>query len=191
MAFSQRISSFSEKKGGRTVGRQYQSVVIMLLLSLVMIGGIGSRLAYLQLVQGNYNRELAEDNRVLLLPRRPARGTIFDRKGNILVGSRLSHSVSIWPIALPKEEAERKQVIQRLAQILDVPTAEIQARLDLNSYNLNKSVPISRGVSSAQTTALAEYAQELPGVRVEAEAVRNYPRGDLSGPRLGLYRRTQ
>ncbi|MGI8933551.1 MAG: penicillin-binding protein 2 [Phormidesmis sp.] len=185
MAFSQRISSFSEKKGGRTVGRQYQSVVIMLLLSLVMIGGIGSRLAYLQLVQGDYNRELAEENRVLLLPRRPARGTIFDRKGNILVGSRLSHSVSIWPIALPKEEAEREQVIQRLAQILDVPTAEIQARLDLNSYNLNKSVPISRGVSSAQTTALAEYAQELPGVRVEAEAVRNYPRGDLAAHVLG------
>ncbi|MEL7520182.1 MAG: penicillin-binding protein 2, partial [Cyanobacteria bacterium J06553_1] len=67
MAFSQRASSFSEKKGGRTVGRQYQSVVIMLLLSLVMLGGIGSRLAYLQLVQGSRNRELAEDNRILLL----------------------------------------------------------------------------------------------------------------------------
>lgn len=185
MAFSQRISNFSDKKGGRTVGRQYQSVVIMLLLSLVMLGGIGSRLAYLQLVQGEYNRELAEDNRVLLLPRRPARGTIFDRKGNILVGSRLSHSVSIWPITLPKEESDRDQVIQRLAQILDVPAAEIQDRLDLNSYNLSKSVSISRGVSSAQTTALAEYAQELPGVRVEAEAVRNYPRGDLAAHVLG------
>ncbi len=185
MAFSQRISNFSDKKGGRTVGRQYQSVVIMLLLSLVMLGGIGSRLAYLQLVQGAYNRELAEDNRVLLLPRRPARGTIFDRKGNILVGSRLSHSVSIWPITLPKEESDRDQVIQRLAQILDVPAVEIQDRLDLNSYNLSKSVSISRGVSSAQTTALAEYAQELPGVRVEAEAVRNYPRGDLAAHVLG------
>ena len=46
MSFSsQRASNFSEKKGGRTVGRQYQSVFIMLLLSLVMVGGIGSRLA--------------------------------------------------------------------------------------------------------------------------------------------------
>ncbi|MEO0519107.1 MAG: penicillin-binding protein 2 [Cyanobacteria bacterium P01_A01_bin.116] len=185
MAFSQRASSFSEKKGGRTVGRQYQSVVIMLLLSLVMLGGIGSRLAYLQLVQGSRNRELAEDNRILLLPRRPARGTIFDRNGQILVGSRLSHSVSIWPIALPKEETERDRVITRLAQILDVPAGEINDRLAQSSYNLNKSVPISRGVSSAQTTALAEYANELPGVRVEAEAVRNYPRGDLAAHVLG------
>ncbi|MEM9004577.1 MAG: penicillin-binding protein 2 [Cyanobacteria bacterium P01_F01_bin.86] len=185
MAFTQRSSSFSEKKGGRTVGRQYQSVVIMLLLSLVMLGGIGSRLAYLQLVQGSRNRELAEDNRILLLPRRPARGTIFDRNGEILVGSRLSHSVSIWPIALPKEPEERDRVINRLAQILDVPAVEINDRLALSSYNLNKSVPISRGVSSAQTTALAEYANELPGVRVEAEAVRNYPRGDLAAHVLG------
>ena len=187
MAFSQRPSApgFSEKKGGRTVGRQYQSVVIMLLLSLLMIGGIGSRLGYLQLVQGERNRELAEDNRILLLPRRPARGNILDRNGEVLVGSRLSHSVSIWPVALPKEPSEKQQVIERLAQILDVPVEEIDERLAQSSYNLNKSVPISRGVSSAQTTALAEYAAELPGVRVEAEAVRNYPRGDLAAHVLG------
>ncbi|MEM8504727.1 MAG: penicillin-binding protein 2 [Cyanobacteria bacterium P01_D01_bin.1] len=186
MAFSQRTSrSFGEKKGGRTVGRQYQSVVIMLMLSLLMVGGIGSRLAYLQLVQGERNRELAEENRVLLLPRRPARGTIFDRNGKILVGSRLSHSVSIWPIALPKEDADKEKVIARLAQILDVPAEEINARLAQSSYNLNKSVPVSRGISSAQTTALAEYANQLPGVRVEAEAVRNYPRGDLGAHVLG------
>lgn len=187
MAFSQRTSasSFSDKKGGRTVGRQYQSVVIMLLLSLLMIGGIGSRLGYLQLVQGDRNRELAENNRILLLPRRPARGNILDRNGEVLVGSRLSHSVSIWPVALPKDEAEKQQVIERLAQILDVPVEEIDERLAQSSYNLNKSVPISRGVSSAQTTALAEYAADLPGVRVEAEAVRNYPRGDLAAHVLG------
>lgn len=184
MAFSQRSISFSDKKG-RTVGRQYQSVVIMLLLSLVMFGGIGSRLAYLQMVQGERNRELAEDNRILLLPRRPARGTIFDRNGQILVGSRLSHSVSVWPIALPEEESDRAQVIERLAQILDVPVGEINDRLALSSSNLSKSVPISRGISSAQTTALAEYASELSGVRVEAEAVRNYPRGDLAAHVLG------
>ncbi|MGB3790884.1 MAG: penicillin-binding protein 2 [Phormidesmis sp.] len=186
MAFPQRtLPSFGEKKGGRTVGRQYQAVVIMLLLSLLMVGGIGSRLAYLQLVQGDRNRELAEDNRVLLLPRRPARGTIFDRNGQILVGSRLSHSVSIWPIALPKEDADKEKIIARLAQILDVPAEEINDRLEQSSYNLNKSVPISRGLSSAQTTALAEYADQLPGVRVEAEAVRNYPRGDLAAHVLG------
>ena len=109
---------------------------------------------YLQLIQGERNRELAEDNRILLLPRRPARGNIRDRNGKILVDSRLSHSVSIWPIALPKQDDKRAEVISRLAQILDVPVEEINKRLAQSSYNLNKSVPIARGVNSAQTTAI-------------------------------------
>ena len=183
MAFLQYPSSKVEKKGGRTVGRQYQSVIMMLFLSLVMLGGIGSRLFYLQLVEGDRNLELAEENRILLLPRRPARGTIFDRKGKILAGSRLSHSVSIWPIALPAEQ--RDQVVNRLAQLLDIPTEEIQQRIEAAGYESTQSIAIARGLSPAQTTALAEYAPELPGVRVEAEAIRSYPNGDLAAHVIG------
>ncbi|MEM1252133.1 MAG: penicillin-binding protein 2 [Cyanobacteria bacterium P01_H01_bin.21] len=184
MAFLQYSSSAKvEKKGGRTVGRQYQSVLMMIFLSLTMLGGIGSRLFYLQLVEGDRNRELAEENRILLLPRRPARGTMFDRKGNILAGSRLSHSVSIWPIALPVDQ--RDQVVQRLAKLLEIPADEIQQRIESAGYESTQSIAIARGLSPAQTTALAEYSPELPGVRVEAEAIRNYPNGDLAAHVIG------
>ncbi|MBX2862509.1 MAG: penicillin-binding protein 2 [Leptolyngbyaceae cyanobacterium MAG.088] len=183
MAFFHYPSAKVDKKGGRTVGRQYQSVIMMLLLSLVMLGGIGSRLFYLQLVEGDRNRELAEENRILLLPRRPARGTIFDRNGKILAGSRLSHSVSIWPIALPVDQ--RDQVVQRLSKLLEIPADEIQQRIASAGYESTQSIPIARGLSPAQTTALAEYASELPGVRVEAEAIRNYPNGDLAAHVIG------
>lgn len=184
MAFFQYSSTATiEKKGGRTVGRQYQSVIMMIVLSLVMLGGIGSRLFYLQLVEGDRNRKLAEENRILLLPRRPARGTMFDRNGKILAGSRLSHSVSIWPIALPVER--RDQVVQRLAQLLEIPEDEIQQRIETAGYESTQSIAIARGLSPAQTTALAEYAPKLPGVRVEAEAIRNYPNGDLAAHVIG------
>lgn len=183
MAFLQYPSAKVDKKGGRTVGRQYQSVIMMICLSLVMLGGIGSRLFYLQLVEGDRNRELAEENRILLLPRRPARGTMFDRNGQILAGSRLSHTVSIWPIALPVEQ--RGQVVKRLAQLLEIPEGEIQQRIESAGYESTQSIAIARGLSPAQTTALAEYASELPGVRVEAEAIRSYPNGDLAAHVIG------
>ncbi|MBT9313753.1 penicillin-binding protein 2 [Leptothoe kymatousa] len=184
MAFLQYSSSAKvEKKGGRTVGRQYQSVIMMIFLSLIMLGGIGSRLFYLQLVEGDRNRKLAEENRILLLPRRPARGTVFDRNGKILAGSRLSHSVSIWPIALPEDK--RGAVVQRLSQLLEIPEAEIQQRIESAGYESTQSIAIARGLSPAQTTALAEYASVLPGVRVEAEAIRNYPNGDLAAHVIG------
>ncbi len=47
----------------RTVGRRYQSIAMTLGVSLVMLVGMGSRLAYLQLLEGDRNQQLAENNR--------------------------------------------------------------------------------------------------------------------------------
>jgi cell division protein FtsI/penicillin-binding protein 2 len=88
----------------RSVGRNYQSLFVMLIVSVFLLGGIGSRLAYLQIIQGEQNRQLAENNRIRLIPKPPVRGNIFDRKGKILASSRLSHSVFLWPIALKPDE---------------------------------------------------------------------------------------
>ncbi|MGB3200570.1 MAG: penicillin-binding protein 2, partial [Nodosilinea sp.] len=141
------------------------------------------RLFQLQVVDGDRNRQLADTNRIRLVPKRPARGTIFDRNGKILAGSRLSHTVSIWPIALPRDQWTT--VISRLSEVLNVPPSEIQARLQQAGYESIESITIARGISPAQATALAEYTNELPGVRLEAEAVRNYPNGDLAAHVLG------
>ena len=82
----------------RTVGRRYQPLVVMLSITLLIFGGIGSRLAYLQLIEGTRHRQLAESNRIRLIPKQPERGNIFDREGKILASSRLSHAVYVWPL---------------------------------------------------------------------------------------------
>ncbi|NEO50023.1 MAG: penicillin-binding protein 2, partial [Moorea sp. SIO4A3] len=128
------LSSYTVyRSNSRTVGRKYQSVVIMLLISLLLLGGIGSRLAYLQLVQGERNRQLAENNRIRLIPKPPIRGNIFDRKGRELASYRLSHSVFVWPMVLRQEQWP--QTRKRLSQILKIPDAEIQKRLEQAGYN--------------------------------------------------------
>lgn len=172
-----------DRDSHRTVGRHWQSVILMLIISSVLFGGIGVRLAQLQLINGSRNRQLAENNRIRLVPKRPARGAILDRDGKVLAGSRLSHSVSIWPIALPK--SRWPEVIGRLADILDISPKIIQQRLEQAGYESIESITIARGISPAQATALAEYSQNLTGVRLEAEAVRNYPNGDLAAHVLG------
>jgi penicillin-binding protein 2 len=91
-----------DRDSRRTVGRAFQSIILMVVISGIFFGAIGTRLAQLQIVEGDQNRELAENNRIRLVPKRPARGAILDRNGKVLAGSRLSHSVSIWPIALPE-----------------------------------------------------------------------------------------
>ena len=173
----------SGKESERTVGRNFQAVVAMLLVTAGLFGAIATRLAQLQLVEGESNRQRADNNRVRLIPKRPARGALLDRNGKILTSSRLSHSIAIWPIALP--ESEWPMVVERLAEILKVSPASIQKRLEQAGYDSIESIPIAQAVSPAQATAIAEFGHELPGVRLEAESVRNYPNGDLAAHVLG------
>ncbi|MEQ9001364.1 MAG: penicillin-binding protein 2 [Coleofasciculus sp. B1-GNL1-01] len=167
----------------RTVGRNYQSVIVMLIVSLFLVGAMGSRLAYLQLVQGERNRQLAENNRIRLIPKQPVRGNIFDRKGKVLASSRLSHSVFLWPVALKK--TEWPQTRQRLSQLLTIPEDEIQKRVERAGFDSPSLIRIERGLSPAQITALQEYSHQLDGIEVDIEAVRDYPNGDLAAHVLG------
>lgn len=155
----------------------------MLFISLVMVGGIGARLGYLQLTQGERNQQLADSNRIRVMPKLPVRGNIFDRKGRLLASSRLSHSVFVWPMA-PKQP-DWPITLKRLSQVLNIPEAEIQERLKEAGYNSSTLVRIARGITPAQITAIAEYGNDLDGVEVDIEAVRHYPNGELAAHVLG------
>ena len=167
----------------RNVGKNSQSLFIMLGISLALFGAIGSRLAYLQIVQGTRYRQQAESNRIRTLPKQPERGNIFDRHGKILASSRLSHAVYVWPMA-PKN-VEWITTRKRLAQILHTPETEIQKRLDKAGYNSPTLVRIARDLNQAQITALAEYHNQLKDVEVYIEAVREYPNGEIAAHVLG------
>ncbi|MEM9769316.1 MAG: penicillin-binding transpeptidase domain-containing protein, partial [Cyanobacteria bacterium P01_D01_bin.71] len=183
LEFPSRFQLRLGKEGERTVGKHFQAVVAMVAVTGILFGAVGTRLAQLQLIEGPLNRQRAETNRIRLVPKRPARGALLDRNGKILASSRLSHAISIWPIALPR--SEWPTVIARLSDILKVPPESIQQRLEQAGYESIEAITIARGISPAQATAIAEFGHELPGVRLDAEAVRNYPNGDLAAHVLG------
>lgn len=166
-----------------TFQRHRRSIALTVLVSLALLGGLGSRVAYLQLVEGQRNRQLADNNRIRLIPKQPERGKILDRKGRILAGSRLSHSVFIWPLA--RKKGEWGATLKRLSQILNLREDDIRKRLEQAGYNSPFLVRIARGLSPAQVTALNEFSSEMEGVEVDAEAVRYYPNGDLAAHVLG------
>ena len=176
-------SSARRKPTPRTVGRNYQSLFLMLLVSAFLFLGLGSRLVYLQLIEGQRNRQMAENNRIRLIPKQPVRGNIFDRKGRVLASSRLSYAVYLWPIA--HKRAEWSTTLKRLSKILNIPESDIEKRLEQAGYNSPSLIRIARDITPGQITALAEHSNELEGVEVDTEAVRNYPNGDLAAHVLG------
>ncbi|NUN64658.1 penicillin-binding protein 2 [Pseudanabaena biceps] len=184
MTFTQRqISPFNPTENTRTMGKGIRAAVLFLLSVAVLIGLLGGRLFYLQLVEGDRNQQLAENNRVRLIPKPPERGRLFDRKGNIFASSRLAHVVYLWPIAQPKDKWGA--TIERLAKLINVPAQTISDKLEQEGYNSPNLIRVSSAISPKLVTILSEYSSELPGVKVEPEAVRYYPNGDVAAHVLG------
>ncbi|WP_373543430.1 penicillin-binding protein 2 [Chamaesiphon sp.] len=175
------ISGFYNKT--RTVGQGNQSWVLMVMIGLGLLGGIGSRLFYLQLNQGTKNRQIAETNRVRTVAKPPIRGNIYDRKGKLLAGNKLSHSIFIWPLATKRENwlKTRRQV----AEILNLDEEIIQAKVAGMTMNSTNRVRIVRDLTESQITRLKEYGAEKEGIDVDIESVRYYPGGQLAAHVLG------
>jgi penicillin-binding protein 2 len=177
------FSKTSTQENVRTVGRQFQYVLITVVISSLLFGGIGWRLAYLQLEQGKINRTKAESNRIRIIPKPPVRGNLFDRKGKVLATTRLSHSAYVWPRA--QKEADWEEIRHLLAAILEMPAEEIQKRVEQGGYNYSSLIPIVPSLTPAQITAIEEYRHELKWVEVDVSKVRHYPHGKLAAHVLG------
>lgn len=165
------------------MGKGLRPAILFLLGVLVLIGLLGGRLFYLQLIEGDRNQQLAENNRIRLIAKPPERGRLFDRKGNIFASSRLAHVVYLWPIAQPKEKWG--EIINRLAELMNVPPQTITDKLEQEGYNSPNLVRVSTAISPKLVTVLSEHSLELTGVKVEPEAVRYYPNGDVAAHVLG------
>ncbi|CAN1208957.1 penicillin-binding protein 2 [Tumidithrix helvetica PCC 7403] len=167
----------------RTVGKGMRVAVMFILSAIVLIGILGGRVGYLQLIEGDRNRQLAENNRIRLIAKAPERGRIFDRKGNIMATSRLAHAIYLWPIAQPKEKWPA--TIDRLAELMEVPANKIAEKLEQEGYNSPSLVRVAAAISPKLVTRLSEHSRELIGVKVDPEAVRYYPNGDVAAHVLG------
>ncbi|WP_013323172.1 penicillin-binding protein 2 [Gloeothece verrucosa] len=168
---------------GRTVGRQYQSILMMLLISLVLLGGVGARLFYLQLSQGEVYREKAENNRIRIVPKQPVRGNLFDRKGRVLATTRLTHAAYLWPMAQKRENWPENR--RRIAELLGVSEKSIEEKVQQAGFNSPTLIRIARSLTPAQITALEEYRSQISGIEVDIETVRDYPHKKIASHVLG------
>ncbi|HAC63863.1 MAG TPA: penicillin-binding protein 2 [Cyanothece sp. UBA12306] len=171
------------KQTNRTIGQKRQPWLIMILISLVLFGGIGSRLAFLQLFQGEIYREKAENNRIRIIPKPPVRGNIFDRKGRVLASTRLTHAAYLWPMVL--KQPNWPENLRYLAKLISIPEATIQGKIEQAGYNSPTLIRIARSLNPAQITALEEFKGELNGLEVDIESVRDYPNQELASHVLG------
>ncbi len=180
---SAKLRTKFQDSNNRTVGNQLQAIPIAMVISLILFGGIGWRLAFLQLQQGDLNLAKAEQNHTRLVPKPPVRGTILDRNGEILATNRLSHSAYLWPKAQQQRNWKRNRNL--IAAILEIEPKDLQKRVEDAGYNYPSLIPIARNLTPEQITALEEYRTELKWVEIDVGKVRHYPHGELAAHIIG------
>src|SRR5215510_11312133 len=142
-------------------------------LVLVMLGALAVRLYVLQIVNGTRYGEIAENQRIRLLPIPAPRGMIFDRNGKVLVDSR-----PIYSIILSREitKSVDYSLIKPLAEGLMIDEAFLRERFDqVRSQPAFESILIKEGASPADIAWVDAHQLEFPTLRVEQIPQRRYP----------------
>jgi penicillin-binding protein 2 len=150
---------------------------------ILALGGLTTRLFYLQVVSGGQFAALSQGNREVDQAIPSTRGLIFDRQGRPLVINVKTFAVKIRPVDLPEER--RDEVVARLAALLGLNIADINADIDSNPGSRFDLVRIASDVPDATARLIAENGDDLPGVEVAIETRRQYPQGTLVSQLLG------
>lgn len=129
-----------------------------------------SRLVYLQLFAGEYYYTLAEGNRLRAIPIAAMRGIMYDRNGQILVGSRPSFMVTYVP---PKDGMSDEE-LQKLAGILNMPEDKLREKVQKVKSSYVPTV-LANDLTQDIVTKIEEQRNDLPGVSVDVQPIRYYP----------------
>lgn len=156
------------------VKKIFSRFFIFYLAVVVSFGGLLFQLGRLQIAKGDYFKDLAEGNRIRKEVIRAPRGVIYDRNGNLLVKSVASFQVTIVPADLPDNEAERGAVLDLLSKTIDAPLEDLNKIYAEKGPNYLDPVIVKENVERDRALIVQTKYDELPGVRVEADPVREY-----------------
>jgi penicillin-binding protein 2 len=159
-------------------------IAVLGAIVLVAFAALFLRLWALQVLSGSQYQAAAQNNQLRTIRVPAPRGPIVDRNGVVLVTNRVTSSVQVWPGDLPDGSAERRLVLRRLARVLELPPAELEARVARASSPLDP-VTVKHLVERDQIAYLSERRSAFPGVTVVRSHLRSYPFGALGAHVLG------
>ena len=150
-------------------------VKVGLLMMLVLLG---LRLWQLQIRDGVYYQDLARDNRTRSIILEPARGLLFDRRGELLANNIPSFQLYVSLEDVPDREA----LLSTLPEYLDVNVQAISKKLQTKRRG---RIKIKNGLTLKEAALIESHRIELPGVVIQPEYQRHYPLGNYAAHVIG------
>lgn len=158
--------------------------VFLIALNIMLVYFI-FRLYNLQIADHAKYSKLAFENAARTSPILAPRGIIQDRFGNVLIKNKPVFKVYILPNLLP---SDRTPVFNELADVLNVPQQEIEARYKENKNPIFEGILIANDVSPVVVSKIEELHLNLKGIETICYPVRQYPYKSCAAHVLGYVR---
>ena len=160
-----------------------QQPLVLLVVVLLFCGAMVARLVWMQLLEGPRFRELADENRIRLVPRSPMRGRLLDRRGRVLASSRLTYSLYLEPRLV--SDADWPDLRDRLSRLLKLDPELLDQRRQRGPDPDGYRTTLVLDLEPEQVLRFREQALGLKGAQVDVDILRHYPHGTLAAHALG------
>ncbi len=159
--------------------RSVVALGFVFLLILVLV----ARMIYLQVLQYEKYRTIADENRITVEPIAPTRGLIMDRNGTLLADNRPSYAVSIVKEKCPDIDA----TITRIGQLIPLDASLIDRFYKRLGQRQRPHTPVALKfkLTEEEIAVIAVNQHRLPGVTLDANLVRHYPWGETLSHAVG------
>ncbi|MBW6464499.1 MAG: peptidoglycan glycosyltransferase [Firmicutes bacterium] len=152
--------------------RLISGFIVTFIIVLLLI----SRLAWIQIVRADELYDQAWEQWNHAIPVSTDRGSIFDRHGRLLAGTKQAQTIA----AIPPQVEDPQAAADALASILNMDSDRIFELITLE----RSAVYIKRKVEPEVTEAVREL--NIPGIVFFNEEKRDYPGGNLASQLLGF-----
>jgi penicillin-binding protein 2 len=126
-----------------------------------------------QVLQGDRYRLRAENNRLRAVPLRPARGTILDREGRVIAETVPGFAVAL----LAANTDSLRSVLRRFRTVVPLDSTDAEEVVDRYLQARYQPAVVLGNATREQVARLEEHRSILPGLVVQSEPRRRYPRG--------------
>ncbi|MBI2627176.1 MAG: penicillin-binding protein 2 [Parcubacteria group bacterium] len=155
----------------------------LFIVSIIILGVLGlfvARLFQLQIIKGNYFKALALENQYRQYSLNAPRGLIFDTAGKVLAGNEVVYDIIFFPSQVNFGIKDRKSYEEVFLKVLGLTDSKASLVLESKSEN-----PILLFETNDQKLKETIIGFDLPGLIAVENTRRKYPSGQVSSHILG------
>ncbi|MGB0683976.1 MAG: penicillin-binding protein 2 [Magnetovibrionaceae bacterium] len=140
----------------------------------LMLAALGGRMYYLQVVESDKYKTLAEENRINLRLLPPPRGQLLDRYETPVAVNQRTYRV----LAIREDAGDVEKTLMRLGRVIHLPESEFKRVLrEMRRKRAFVPVTVRENLDWEEVARVEVNAPDLPGITIDVGESRYYPHG--------------